>query len=476
MIPLPFTAFLLLLPVLPTSADPIHISLARRAAGPRNLTDYAAIADSIRAKWGYSTSPLTTTRRGVHGVIKRASAAGLSIINEKQDASYLGTVSIGTPPQSFNVVLDTGSSDLWVADSTCIGCPSGTPLYDATKSSSNKAASSSSSAQTTIKYGSGEVSGTIGSEAVSMGGFNIQNQVFLQVDKVTQDLVDNTLSGIMGLAFDTIASTQSTPFWQALSDGGQLTNKEMAFWLNRLKDDQGATDAAFGGVFTLGGTNSSLFSGDIDFVNMPGTQRSFWLLTTTAVTVQGKNIQVSGGPQSLAAIDTGTTLVGGPSADVSNIWAAVPGSQEIGAQMPGFWAFPCNTNIQVSMAFGGKSWPINPTDMNLGAIDRTGQLCVGGIFDLSLGSNIEAGSGNPSWVVGDTFLKNVYSVFRADPPSIGFAQLSGAAGGSGTAPASPTSSLSLTNTLSSFSTAVPSISAGAGASGLPAGSGQAASM
>lgn len=30
-----------------------------------------------------------------------------------------------------------------------------------------------------------------------------------------------------------------------------------------------------------------------------------------------------------------------------------------------------------------------------------------------------------------TLQKNVYSVFRADPPSIGFAQLSSVAGGSG---------------------------------------------
>jgi cathepsin D len=32
-------------------------------------------------------------------------------------------------------------------------------------------------------------------------------------------------------------------------------------------------------------------------------------------------------------------------------------------------------------------------------------------------------SDGPGWVVGDTFLKNVYSVFRANPPSIGFAAL-----------------------------------------------------
>jgi len=90
--------------------------------------------------------------------------------------------------------------------------------------------------------------------------------------------------------------------------------------------------------------------------------------------------------------------------------------------------------------------------MNLGQLSRGSSQCLGAIFDLSLGSNIPSGSGNPSWVVGDTFLvckslsngmlyadppplcalqKNVYSVYRASPPSVGFAQLSSVAGGSG---------------------------------------------
>jgi cathepsin D len=40
--------------------------------------------------------------------------------------------------------------------------------------------------------------------------------------------------------------------------------------------------------------------------------------------------------------------------------------------------------------------------MNLGSIG--GGQCLGGIFDLGLGSQIGSGGGNPSWVVGDTFL------------------------------------------------------------------------
>lgn len=108
------------------------------------------------------------------------------------------------------------------------------------------------------------------------------------------------------------------------------------------------------------------------------------------------------------------------------------------------------------MSFGGLQWPINPRDMNLGRLSTTSSRCLGGIFDLSAGSNIVPGPGTPAWVVGDVFLvslkflviecllctdtlcldaqKNVYSVYRAEPPSVGFAELSSAAGGSSGAP------------------------------------------
>jgi cathepsin D len=91
----------------------------------------------------------------------------------------------------------------------------------------------------------------------------------------------------MGLAFDTISSTRSTPFWQALTNGNQLQDPEMSFWLNRVRNDPNAQQNEFGGIFTLGGTNSTLFSGDIDFQNMPGQQPSFWLLSLTGKSTNG---------------------------------------------------------------------------------------------------------------------------------------------------------------------------------------------
>lgn len=99
----------------------------------------------------------------------------------------------------------------------------------------------------------------------------------MSVSTLTPGILDGSVSGILGLAFDTIASTNAIPFWQALANNNQLSSQEMAFWLQRSDPNSQANETP-GGVFTLGGTNSSLFTGDIDFQNMPSnTQPSFWL-------------------------------------------------------------------------------------------------------------------------------------------------------------------------------------------------------
>lgn len=280
-----------------------------------------------------------------------------------------------------------------------------------------------------ITYGSGEVAGETARDVVSMGQFTVPRQTFIAALDVSSGLIAGGVGGLLGLGFSTISSTRSIPFWQALASNNQLDQPEMGFWIARSNASP-SLDVP-GGVFTLGGTNSSLYTGEIEFLNLAVSTPTYWLLSLQTVTVQGQNVRIGSGSLSLSAIDTGTTLIGGPSADVAAIYAAIPGSQTVPGQ-GGFYAFPCSTTVQVTLSFGGKTWPINPQDMNLGRVSQGSNLCVGGIFDLTRGANIPVGSGNPSWVVGDVFLKNVYSVYRASPPSVGFAQLSDLAGGSGT--------------------------------------------
>ncbi|KAJ7929665.1 aspartic peptidase domain-containing protein [Mycena leptocephala] len=381
-----------------SGADPIHIPITRRSGAPITRMNLLAAAEFMRARYGYG-SAATSQRRGIE--------QSLNFVNQQGDSIYFGTIDVGTPPQSFNVILDTGSSDLWVADSSCTNCDQQTPLF---RPDQSKSYVQQRNSNTSVSYASGQVVGFNSTDSVSMGNFSLQSQGFLSVQSVARGLLAGSVSGMMGLAFGAISSTKTLPFWQGLISNNQLAAPEMAFWLTRT-----------GGSFTLGGTNSSLYHGDIEFLPLAGPSKpTYWLLNVSMVTVQGQSLNVSTDNGALAAIDTGTTLIGGPATEVRNLWGQIPGSGRYQAYLD---SFTCTTMLNISMAFGGKLWPISPADMNLGTVNMFlgmgdgGSMCIGGIFDWTGNGTVPVEQGKPSW-------KNVYSVYRQSPLSIGFAQLS----------------------------------------------------
>src|SRR5205823_3673327 len=78
-----------------------------------------------------------------------------------------------------------------------------------------------------------------------------------------------------------------------------------------------------------------------------------------------------------------------------------------------FIKIPCDFNKVVSLKFGGVIYTIKTKDL---IIYDKNDICV-----LSFYSIIN--SQENLWTVGDTFLKNVYSVFNISGPTVGFAQL-----------------------------------------------------
>ncbi|KAF9526092.1 aspartic peptidase A1 [Crepidotus variabilis] len=343
---------------------------------------------------------------------KRSSGTNL-ITNQNADSSYFGSLAIGTPPKPYYVILDTGSADLWVAGDRCDqGCES-VERYKSTESSTFKNGTTSFK----IQYGSGAAVGSLGTDIVQMAGFAVKNQVFAVCNEVSENLLTNPVSGLMGLAFRAIASSKAMPFWQTLVMSGAWDQPLMAFHLTRFVDAQNIQNEEPGGSFSMGFTNSSLYTGDIDYVDLATPQGSYWLASIHHISVNGNIINFPASRTSYAAIDTGTTLIGGPSAIIDQIFAQIPGSTPGKGDMETYYTYPCNTTVNITMSFGGKqSWSISPSDFQLTRLSKN--QCLGAFFKL------DSQGSAPSWIVGDTFLKNVYSVFRYSPPSIGFARLS----------------------------------------------------
>ncbi|KIK81195.1 hypothetical protein PAXRUDRAFT_199653 [Paxillus rubicundulus Ve08.2h10] len=407
------------------------ISLARRPPAVRSVDDWGS--------WAKNEREVLLTKYGATFPRKRGEGTNL-LTNQNADSSYFGSLALGTPPVSFNVILDTGSADLWVADSGCqTGC-SGISVFDSASSSTYQ----NRGQEFSVTYGSGQVIGILAEDAVQMAGFSVQNQPFGAVTQISSRLLTSPVSGLLGLGWQSISSSGQMPFWETLASSGAWSQPLMAFQLTRFVNATNAAPVEPGGSFTMGFLNESLYTGQIDFQNLPTTP-SYWLLPMTELTVQGNAISIPTGSASYSAIDTGTTLIGGPSNVIQVIYAQIPGSQPGTGNWEGYYTYPCSTTVNVAISFGGPSWPVSPADFKLTQVSTS--QCIGAFFELNTGSNA------PEWIVGDTFLKNVYSVFRYSPPSIGFAALSetalGMNGVNGPPPTATIGSISATVTAGS---------------------------
>ncbi|OAV88541.1 hypothetical protein PTTG_12426 [Puccinia triticina 1-1 BBBD Race 1] len=313
------------------------------------------------------------------------------------------------------MIMDTGSGDLWIADSSCNqdrGCPSSARKFDPLKSTSYVNDSKAFS----VQYGSGKAQGILAKESVSVGGLTVLNQPLGICDSVENILRPGLdISGIMGLAWSGIASSPSTPAWESLFLQEALSEPVISFALSRLNRSHTQMTAP-GGTMTIGGTNKRHYNGEIHYVPLAKNQ-SYWLIPLESIMVGGTVVDI-GTPD--IAIDTGTSLIGGPDEDLKTIFSVVPGASLMqNGSFKGYWTIPCDNPLSISMQFGSISYPINPLDINLGKINSN--RCLTSFFTIS---KSKSGGNIPEWIFGAAFLKNVYSVFRASPPSIGFAQLS----------------------------------------------------
>lgn len=93
-----------------------------------------------------------------NGYLRTGTGESVSLKNYG-DAQYFGTVTIGSPPQSFQMIFDTGSSNLWVPKRGCRNC--GRRVFQS-KSKYNRNLSQTYKPDGgifNIEYGSGGVSG-----------------------------------------------------------------------------------------------------------------------------------------------------------------------------------------------------------------------------------------------------------------------------------------------------------------------------
>ncbi|KAF4571485.1 peptidase A1 family protein [Pleurotus pulmonarius] len=331
---------------------------------------------------------------------------GLDI--ESNDVGYLASVQMGTPPRNFELLMDSGSADLWVGAENCQSqaggnCGNHNFLGPA---SSNTFKDTQQPFQVT--YGTGEVQGSIVTDDISVAGLALQAHTFGVATTESVDFSDNStpFDGIMGLAQSTLSQQNTATPIEALVQTGALKQTVVSYKISRLADLKND------GEITFGGLDATKFD-PLTLTEVPNVSRQgFWEAAMPAVSVDGTDLGLNG---RTAILDTGTTLIIAPAADALAIHQQIPGAQSDGQ---GGFVIPCTTTASVALTFGQTAFAIDPRDLAFAPLDPndpTGD-CVSGISSGNIG-------GANEWLVGDVFLKNAYFSTNVDRNTLSLAKL-----------------------------------------------------
>ncbi|KAI9081052.1 hypothetical protein K1719_037032 [Acacia pycnantha] len=253
------------------------------------------------------------------------------------DTQYYGEIGIGTPPQTFTVIFDTGSSNLWVPSSWCylsIACYVHS-WYKASKSSTFTENGTSCA----IEYGSGSISGFFSQDNVKVGGVVVKHQDFIEVTREkTLSFAFLKFDGILGLGFQEFSVEKAIPVWYNMLDQDLVSEKVFSFWLNV------DPEAEAGGEIVFGGVDANHFKGKHTYV--PITRKGYWQIEIGDFLIGGLSTGVCEGGCA-AIVDSGSSLLVGPTSVVAEI------NHAIGAE--GFLSSECK---ELAYQFADKIWDL----------------------------------------------------------------------------------------------------------------------
>ncbi|CAE6466031.1 unnamed protein product [Rhizoctonia solani] len=293
---------------------------------------------------------------------------------------WTGQIEIGTQPrtQQFNVAIDTNK-------------------YDPSKSTSKEKLSGTFSG---VYYDNTHVTGPIYADTVIISGLSAERQVFSPIEQVTA-LVNDGSDGILGLGYNNQLPAGIQSLLDTLYSQKKIPDRIFSI---RLASDSGSE-------LYIGGINLSKYEGSITYVPLESGTGYYWtvrgsVLANGEMTFQGQMV-----------IDSGTSFIYGRKNFVRDWWSKVPGAapcrdRECGG--PGYYMYPCNSPPRLSLKFGEREFPVSTEDFKFR--ETSHNMCVGVVC-----AHDDKDPLQDTWIIGNRFMKNVYTIFDVGREQIGFA-------------------------------------------------------
>jgi len=369
------------------------------------------------------------------------------------DLLYTGNIGIGTPTQTFQVIFDTGSADLWVfassnecssfafcTDTTSNQCQKCCYFKSLSNSFESNASLSYSSYTTdyswSIKYGSGDVSGYKAKDTVILGGNIVTDQTFALATTWTKNMVScgEKHSGILGFAMKAASSDKSNTVLENMYNQGLISKKIFSVALKNTSVGQQS-------VLIIGEPDPEYYRGNI--INssvLEPTTVGMWLTEMTGVlrtnaavtnltdtTVSWISSCKSAYP-CIALLDTGTSYLLMPSTaynsfvnELITISKNINSSKYCHTSPRG--NFICLKSVVESLPtlwfqIGGYALPLHASSYFLDEDCNEGDdyTCLA-IAESPTESSYEY------YILGDVFLRRYYVIFDESESTLGFASM-----------------------------------------------------
>ncbi|GMS78883.1 hypothetical protein PENTCL1PPCAC_30552, partial [Pristionchus entomophagus] len=311
-------------------------------------------------------------------------------VNDYSDAEYVGNITIGTPGQAFEVILDTSSANLWVPDAKCSGFISSIDACEKKHKFDQKQSSTyvRNGKSWNITYGKETTKGTLGNDTVRFGtddkDLTVPKCVFGQATSIAHSFKSDVIDGILGLAFQSLAvDNVKPPFIEAI-DQKLVKQPLFTVWLEHEGDKQNVP----GGIYTYGAIDTSNCGAVIAY--QPLSSATYYQFKLSAVALG--DYSNSRGWEVIS--DTSTSLIGAPSEIVEKVAMAAGAKFDISLDL---YTIACNAHISdLKLTIGSNTYGIDYENMVV-PIDN-------GKCAIAM-EPYRGGGFGPTWVLGDPFIR-----------------------------------------------------------------------
>jgi len=343
----------------------------------------------------------SSLRRSGRSLSKRRARSGCK---DAHASEYYGKIAIGTPPQEFTVVFDTGSGNLLLPSKSCTGeaCISH-KRFDASSSTSSEDIAFADEPDkqvdkggdrdvVTITFGTGEISGVFIKDHICVGSICTHGNFVAATEESDEPFSLVPFDGILGLSLPQMSEAPHFNILDCMIRDKVLKSNMFAVFF-------GASDTEDSEI-TFGEFRNARMASKLFWV--PVSDPGYWQVEMEDITIKNQRQRLCHG-NCQVAVDTGTSLMAGP-ADVIN---ALTDKLNVASDCSNYKKLP-----DLGFVVGNHILNLKPEDY----IDKGEDGCSVALMTL----DIPPPKG-PLFIFGDPFLRKYYTVYDREELKVGFA-------------------------------------------------------